>query len=67
MREGRGGGMSGLVRGGRGVARSFGPLFQMKRNTSVHAVVVVAAAAVVLVVVVVVVVVIVVQRILLGL
>ena len=63
MREGRGGGMSGLVRGG-GVAPSFGPLFQMKRNTSVHAVVVVAAAAVVLVVVVVV---IVVQRILLGL
>ena len=42
------------------MAPSFGPLFQMKRNTSVHAVVV-AAAAVVLVVVVVVV-----QRILLG-
>ena len=63
MREGRGGGMNGLVRGG-GVAPSFGLLFQMKRNTSVQAVVVVAAAAVVLVVVVVVV--IVVQRILLG-
>ena len=45
------------------MAPSFGSLFQMKRNTSVHAVVVVAAAAVVLVVVVV----IVVQRILLGL
>ena len=44
------------------MAPSFGPLFQMKRNTSVHAVVVVAAVAVVLVVVVV----IVVQRILLG-
>ena len=44
------------------MAPSFGLLFQMKRNTSVHAVVVVAAAAVVLVVVVV----IVVQRILLG-
>ena len=62
MREGRGGGMSGLVRG-RGVAPSFGLLFQMKRNTSVHAVVVVAAAVVLVVVVVV----IVVQRILLGL
>ena len=61
MREGRGGGMNGLVRGG-GVAPSFGPLFQMKRNTSVHAVVVVAAAVVLVVVVVV----IVVQRILLG-
>ena len=59
MREGRGGGMSGLVRGG-GVAPSFGLLFQMKRNTSVHAVVVVAAAVVLVVVVVVV------QRILLG-
>ena len=44
------------------MAPSFVPFFQMKRNTSVHAVVVVAAAAVVLVVVVV----IVVQRILLG-
>ena len=59
MREGRGGGMSGLVRGG-GVAPSFGLLFQVKRNTSVHAVVVVAAAVVLVVVVVVV------QRILLG-
>ena len=60
-REGRGDERVGKRRGG--VAPSFGPLFQMKRNTSVHAVVVVAAAAVVLVVVVV----IVVQRILLGL
>ena len=57
-REGRGDEWVGKRRGG--VAPSFGPLFQMKRNTSVHAVVVVAAAVVLVVVV------IVVQRILLG-